>query len=201
MSRFSPGLIYSGAALFDQSLILGGSFDSFLAFGLFGLSDVEPPSVPDDNLDRFLNRSALSPLLLVIDGVPTVAVDVFEPLPRAVLISLFTWRRANADDDLPGNNRYGWWGDTYPQNNNDLIGSRLWLLGRSKLLPQTVLRAKEYAEEALSWLVDDGVAAQVQVTAERQGLSGLALGITIIRGDKTALNIRFINVWNFLNAI
>lgn len=201
MSRYSTSLVNSAVAWFDQSLILGGSFDSFLAFGLFGLTDPEQPPVLDTSLDRFLNRSSFSPLLLIIDGVPTVAVDVFEALPRAVLISLFSWRRANGDDNLPGNKRYGWWGDTYPAINNDLIGSRLWLLGRSKLLPETVFKAKEYTEEALAWLVEDRVAAEVQVQAERQGLSGLAIGIKIIRGDKTAINIRFVNVWEFLSAV
>ena len=37
------------------------------------------------------------------------------PLVRAVIISLFTWRRANTDDTLPDNsgNLMGWWGDTF----------------------------------------------------------------------------------------
>ncbi|WP_200894101.1 phage GP46 family protein [Xanthomonas sp. MUS 060] len=56
--------------------------------------------------------------------------DKRHPLVRAVLISLFTWRRANADDTLPDPRgfRMGWWGDTYPVVANDRIGSRLWLL-------------------------------------------------------------------------
>lgn len=141
------------------------------------------------------------PLKLIIDGVPSIAVDVTEDLPRAVLISLFSWRRANADDDLPGSNKFGWWGDTYPEIDNDRIGSRLWLLGRAKIVPETILRAKEYAEEALKWLVDDGVATSVEVQAERHGLSGVALGVRITRGEKSAINIRFVNVWDYLNAI
>jgi phage gp46-like protein len=138
------------------------------------------------------------PLTLVIDGVPHSAPDVWEDLPRAVLISLFTWRRANPDDDLPGKDKFGWWGDTYPEIVNDRIGSRLWLLSRAKLTRQTVLKAKEYAEEALQWLIDDGVADGVTVEAERQGLDRLALGVLLVRGDKTLVNIRFVDVWNYL---
>jgi phage gp46-like protein len=141
------------------------------------------------------------PLILTIDGVTTSAADVFEPLERAVIISLFTWRRANPDDELPSTNKYGWWGDTYPQIPSDRIGSRLWLLSRAKLTAETVLRAKEYAEESLQWLIDDGVAAAFQVQAERQGLDRLALGVKIIRGDGASLNIRFTNVWDYLNGI
>lgn len=138
------------------------------------------------------------PLLLYIDGMQSYAPDVWEDLPRAVLISLFSWRRANPDDDLPGNSKFGWWGDTYPEFYNDRIGSRLWLLSRAKLTTQTVLKAKEYAEEALKWLIDDGVADSVAVESERQGLDRLALGIRLVRGNKDLINIRFVDVWAYL---
>ena len=144
---------------------------------------------------------SVQPLILVVDGITTAVSDVTDALARAVIISLFTWRRANPDDDLPSTNKYGWWGDTYPQIDNDRIGSRLWLLSRAKLTTETVLRAKEYAEEALQWLIDDGVAASVQVQSERQDLFMLALGIKIIRGDQSSLTVRFANVWDIFNAV
>lgn len=141
------------------------------------------------------------PLLLTIDGQTADPGSVSEPLIRSIIISLFTWRRANPDDELPGTNKYGWWGDTTANVTNDRIGSRLWLLSRSKLTTETVQKAKEYAEEALQWLIDDGVAASVQVQSERQDIDRLALGIVIVRGDASALNIRFTNVWDYLNAV
>ena len=139
-------------------------------------------------------------LQLVVDGVSTNATDVSDDLPRSVLISLFTWRRANPDDDLPASNQYGWWGDSYPVALNDRIGSRLWLLSRAKMLPETVARAEEYASEALQWLIDDGVADSVQIRAERQALDTLALQIILTRGNKALLNVRFTNVWDYINA-
>ena len=143
----------------------------------------------------------MMPLLLTIDGITTLAVDVTDDLPRAVLISLFTWRRANPDDDLPNGEKQGWWGDTYPEQTSDRIGSRLWLLSRAKLTMETVARAKEYAEESLAWIIEDGAAASIAVVSERQGLDQLALGITITRGDNTKLDIRFTNAWEYLNAL
>ncbi len=143
----------------------------------------------------------MNPLILVIDGNAANAADITDALPRAVIISLFTWRRANPDDDLPGLNRFGWWGDTYPETTNDRIGSRLWLLSRAKLTLETIAKAKEYAEEALKWLVDDGVAAGYVVEVERVSLSQLSLGITITRGDASKLNIRFTNAWDYINAL
>ncbi|WP_082061924.1 MULTISPECIES: phage GP46 family protein [Xanthomonas] len=129
--------------------------------------------------------------------------DKVHPLVRAVLISLFTWRRANADDTLPDPRgfRMGWWGDTYPVVANDRIGSRLWLLARAKLTPSTVQRAQDYAEEALQWLIEDGVAARIAVRAERQDLSTLALQCTLFAADGNANAVlRFDNLWSLLNV-
>lgn len=142
------------------------------------------------------------PLTVLIDGrtIP-LGLDATEPLVRAVIISLFTWRRANPDDDLPGDMRMGWWGDSFPVVENDRIGSRLWLLSRAKMLPETIARAKEYAEEALRWLIDDGVAARIDVEAERHGLSTLALGVRVFKSDgKVPVDIRFTDVWRLLNV-
>ncbi|MFZ6690869.1 phage GP46 family protein [Undibacterium sp. SXout20W] len=151
------------------------------------------------------------PLTVTVDGRMTplgllqdIDNDKADPLVRAVIVSLFTWRRANADDALPNvsGSRMGWWGDSYPPAANDRIGSRLWLLSRAKLTDTTAQKAKDYAREALQWLLDDGVAARVDVSAERQGLSTLALGCTFYNADGSALAvIRFQNLWSFLNVV
>jgi phage gp46-like protein len=140
------------------------------------------------------------PLTIVIGGQQaSLGLQPSDPLVRAVVISLFTWKRAQPDDDLPAGERMGWWGDSFPTQPNDRIGSRLWLLSRAKLLPDTVARAKEYAQEALQWLVDDGVASRIEVEAERQGQSTLALACRIYKPEATSpVDVRFTNVWDFL---
>lgn len=141
------------------------------------------------------------PLKILVDGVEVdLGMGVRDPLQRAVIISLFTWGRARPDDALPGAERMGWWGDTYAPATGDRIGSRLWLLARAKITNQTVMKAKQYAEEALSWLITDGVASEVLVEAERQGQSQIALRCTIVRGSSPALDIRFNNVWSAFNV-
>lgn len=140
-------------------------------------------------------------LSIVIDGIavdPGMQSD--DPLVRAVLISLFTWRRALPDDPLPSDDRMGWWGDTYAPQIGDRIGSRLWLLAREKLTAQTVERARGYAREALQWLIDDEVAVRVDVAAERLGLTTLALRCTVYRADGATVALRFSDVWRQLNA-
>lgn len=136
-------------------------------------------------------------LSVVVDGIAGSPLADDDPLIRAVIISLFTWRRANPDDTVDGS-RQGWWGDTSASVTGDRIGSRLWLLSREKLLPETFNRAREYAREALQWLVDDQVAAAVDVAAERYGRAGLALVVTITRADRRVTELRFADVWQRL---
>lgn len=94
-------------------------------------------------------------LWLTVNGKRTCASAPLDPLTRAVVISLFTWRRAEPDDnaDVP----MGWWGDTWPAVQNDRYGSRLWLLQRSKLTNQLVQTVRGYIRECLQWMIDDGV--------------------------------------------
>jgi len=115
-------------------------------------------------------------------------------LETAILISLFSDRRAKEDDILPdpGNrDRRGWWGDLV--SNGDLIGSKLWLLDREKTTPNVLIRAKQYVQEALQWLIDDGAAVKIRVETERQGPAEnarLVIGVKIYKteGSEEAFN-------------
>ncbi len=106
-------------------------------------------------------------------------------LETAVVVSLFSNRRAADGDALPdpAGSREGWWADTF-NNDGDKIGSKLWLIGREKLLPTEIIpRAEQYAKEALDWMITDGVAGEVDVIANRAGLSTVILNVTIIRPE------------------
>lgn len=130
---------------------------------------------------------------LVRDGA-RLATD--EGLQSAVIISLFSDRRAEADDDLPqaGSDPRGWWADALAGIEGDQIGSRLWLLSREKQLPTALVKAKHYVEEATAWLVEDGVASKVDVAVElvRDGVLGFI--VTIYRPEGPA-RFRFDYVW------
>jgi len=90
----------------------------------------------------------------------------------AIIISIFTDGRAADEDILPNildTNRRGWWGDLInPPVQNDKIGSRIWLLERSKTLPEVLVQAKEYIKESLQWIIDDGLASEIKIEVERQ---------------------------------
>lgn len=125
----------------------------------------------------------------LFDGNDLVTTDT---LQTAVIVSLLTDRLANADDEIPdgSNDRRGWWADLpLPLANappaGDLIGSRLWLLARRKAVEQTRLDAIAYTQEALAWLLQDGVAAKVDVAAAFRPdvLGWLDIAIAISRTD------------------
>jgi len=116
-------------------------------------------------------------------------------LQTAVLISLFTDRTATADDIIPdssGDPR-GWVGDldeTYP------IGSRLWLLDRSKQTATVLASATDYCAEALQWLIDDGVVARFSIVVEwtRPAMMGIQIVAYQSSGTQSAMN--FAAAWN-----
>ena len=117
-------------------------------------------------------------------------------LETAVMISLFTDGRAKEDDILPDPNsldRRGWWGNLVSDIKGDKEGSRLWLLNREKTTESVLVRAKQYVEESLQWMIEDKVASKIEVEVERQGVVGndvLAIGIEIykIDGNKETFN-------------
>lgn len=113
-------------------------------------------------------------------GEGALALD--DGMRTAIAISLFTDARARDDDPLPsrGADRRGWWGD-FDRADGDETGSRLWLLARSKILPATLIRAREYAHEALAWLIEDRIAQTVEVEVEAQQPDRLAIGVIITR--------------------
>jgi phage gp46-like protein len=121
-------------------------------------------------------------------------------LATAVLLSLFTDRRAH-DDDVPpsgdSRDRRGWWADQFAVVGGDLIGSRLWLLDRSTLTNENALKAKQYALEALQWMLDDAVVASIDVTVTNTS-NGRLIVVAVQRpsGDRTTFS--FDPAWSHL---
>ncbi len=103
-------------------------------------------------------------------------------LGTSVFISLFTDRRAEADDGLAPAERRGWVGDALADREGDRIGSRLWLLKREKETEETRARAEEYAAEALAWMIDDGLATGIEIEAAWVAPSVLGLRATFTGG-------------------
>ncbi|MGC1549434.1 MAG: phage GP46 family protein [Rhodanobacter sp.] len=128
---------------------------------------------------------------IIADGALASGND----LTTAVFISLFTDRVADASDTLPdaSDDRRGWWGDigqTYP------IGSRLWLLARSKLTADVPKKAKVYCTEALQWMIGDDVVASITITTVIIPLSTLSITIVLLQPSGTTVTVQYNWAWN-----
>ncbi|PPS59677.1 phage GP46 family protein [Pseudomonas sp. BRM28] len=119
---------------------------------------------------------------------------------RAAVISLLTWRRAGADDRLDDAERFGWWGDSFPSQADDRIGSRLWQLRRRTLNDATLQLAEAFAREALAWMLDDGRVTAVTVTVAR-GIDRLNMGVVLTLRDGRTINLQLDNLWQVINAV
>ncbi|OCG12809.1 hypothetical protein A9G24_08400 [Gilliamella sp. App6-5] len=137
-------------------------------------------------------------MILTINGRNTHPTNIQNKLCRALIISLFTWRRKNASDD--SEHPYGWWGDSFPSIANDKIGSRLYLLSRAKLTNQTANFAKIYIKEAVQWMLDDGLASRIDVSVKRTDLTVLVATINIYKKDGSNEEFRFDNLWSDINV-
>ena len=104
-----------------------------------------------------------------------------EGLDSAILHSLFKDRRATLTDVKPlgRTDLRGWWGDLTLAMEGDQYGSLLWLLEREKLSAQTAERARQYARDALAWLIEDGVAISYEVEVEILRRDTLGMLVTI----------------------
>lgn len=116
---------------------------------------------------------------LFLNGA-VVTSDMADNLSRSVVISLFTWQRASQSDEVDNDQRMGGWGDTFAENKGDKIGSKLWLLLRQKVTDETLLRAQEMADDALQWLVEDGICTEISVSVERDSNDPNRINLSVV---------------------
>jgi len=133
---------------------------------------------------------------LVLSGFDLERDDGLE---TAVIISLFTDRRASAEQipvELPQDDLRGYWGDISNATPSDQTGSLLWLLAREKQLPQVLSRAQQYCREALAWMVEDLVATRVEVTAQFVAQGWMLILVDIFRPTGSPVRYRFNYEWS-----
>ena len=122
-----------------------------------------------------------------------------DDLDSAVIISLFTWARASAgevDENAP---RFGWFGDKIDADSTDSTGSKRYLLKRKKITNQTIMDSREYIEQALRWMIEDGVATEIKAEVERNAsdVNRVDALVQIVRGDRSR-TMKFNDLWSFL---
>lgn len=110
-----------------------------------------------------------------VERLATYALELEDTLQTAIILSLFTDKRASPDDRLPLNetNRRGWVGDEFMSDGfsdrPDNWGTLLWLLYIGKVTDDVPAKAVFTCKEGLAWLVRDGIADRIEVTAQWVG--------------------------------
>ena len=177
----------------DAVLPPSGAIGSFA----IGISAIGAPALPLVTFSGF-DWAIVNGDLLTDDGLDT-----------AVALSLWTDRLANEDDELPANDgsRRGWWGDAFlprlTNGNPDRIGSRLWLLARALQTLQTAQLAQAYCQEALRWMVDDGVATSVVTplpTFPRIGAMRIVNLINQAGPSGSTVERQYMSLWDMTRA-
>lgn len=134
------------------------------------------------------------------DPVNPGGLDASNQLASAVYISLFTDRKAPEGWRPEVEDRRGWWGDAVAPEGEEAfeLGSHLWLLRNEVATEENAIAARQYAQEALAWLVDERVAASVDVESGliEQPRRGIWLRILITdRQGEIAFDKRFARLW------
>jgi phage gp46-like protein len=163
-------------------------------------------NVPDIRLvqnDQFPKYSVTLDWSLLPNG----QLDDTQALATAICVALGTNALASDQDVLPdpdSNDRCGWWGDLDAELiwNGWPIGSKLWLLRRSKITPATA------SEGATLTLVENYIRDAVQPFVDRKICSSFAIWVTrvdaqridallrIYRGPRPEIDLRYAILWD-----
>ncbi len=119
-----------------------------------------------------------------------------DDLVMMATIAIFTDAEASVDIEPPDGtqNRRGFWADTYEEDEWS-TGSLMWLLDRAALTQDQRNLAKDYAEQALQFMVDVGLAASVEVTVEDNERNRVDLGVVIRQHDGSETATTYTDLW------
>lgn len=106
-----------------------------------------------------------------------------DSLENAVVISIGTYARERNLGKVANlkPNVGGWWGDAISENGN--LGGYLYEAFPGKLTEVTARSVENLISEALSWMVEDGVAKSVGCKAEIAAEETMNITVTIERPD------------------
>ena len=114
-------------------------------------------------------------------------------LETAALITLYSDRIVTQDQLPPGlDSLRGWWADLVSEIQGDRIGSRLWTLERSKTLEATAIELESILEEAFDWMLDDGVAQEINVSTEIVDSEEIKGAVEIARPTGDNIPLKFL---------
>ncbi len=115
-------------------------------------------------------------------------------LETAALISVFSDKRVSLEELPRGqNSQRGWWADLISDIEGDRIGSKLWTLeANGKVLDQTPIELQNILIDAFRWMIDDGIAASIDVLASRTDTNSVEGSVKVTRPGGDSIPFKFI---------
>jgi phage gp46-like protein len=133
-------------------------------------------------------------------------LDDTKALATAVVVALGTNGLAASSDILPdpdSSDRQGWWGDLEAEEiwNAWPVGSKLWLLARSKITPSdaaqggTLIAIETYIRDSIQPLVDRQICSDFDVWVTRVDKQRIDALVRIYRGPLMEVELRYQILW------
>lgn len=86
-----------------------------------------------------------------------------------IALSFIGRRRATAGEVIVPERRSGWIGNVLSDTPGFEMGSKSWLRNQSRMLPNSPAQIKNDYQSALQWMLDDGLAKSIIITATQNG--------------------------------
>jgi phage gp46-like protein len=143
--------------------------------------------------------------------LPNGTLDDTQALATAIVVALGTNALAAEDDIMPdpdSTDRCGWWGDMDASEiwNGWPIGSKLWLLRRSKIIPasagqaSTLAMVNSYIRTAIQPFVDRKICTGFNVWSTRVDSQRIDALIRIYRGPLREIELRYAVLWDAMQS-
>ena len=133
---------------------------------------------------------------LSIDAT-TKKYEVVEGFETAITVSLMTDARAPSSRVPQAGDRRGYIGDILTADIDRSLGSTLWTFDQSRLTQNIINQIRVSAEQAFTWMVDQGIILGVTATVTEVA-RGLNIAIELRRLDNTVE--RYERLWRLTNA-
>lgn len=163
-------------------------------FSIFYSLKVVYGNPPSGDIKISVTSPEWGDIVLNPDNKSELVLD--DGLENYVSILLFSNRRADDSDIIPDGSpdRQGFWGDTLLGFS---LGSKLWELQRMSIGNKLIVQAKQFAEDALKILIDEGIAdsVSVDVTKNPNNKNELVFKVLIIKLDKGSIGYSYYYNW------
>jgi phage gp46-like protein len=139
------------------------------------------------------------------NGIYDVAIDpatgdlVNDPsFDTDIQFSLFTDRRADESQIQQPELRRGWFGDSFTTLDGYQAGSLIWLLDQARLTNETLSNARDFAYDALNWIIEKDYATRINITATPANNESIILRINIFV-DNNLVSSNVYKIWKNSN--